>query len=306
MGKIFLSRILSFLVLIIAAALCLQPVMAANNSISIAYRGAGGNYIGDTIIFDGYNSVGNITVLKLTGPGLPAGGVPVYDLNGKEGTGNPVEVNPDGSWRFAWYTFMIQNIDRMQTARYYITAEDLNDPTQSATTSILMKKPEFTVVASPNPLETGTYLQLLGTAERGTSDIRIDITDKSGKVLHTYSTAAGSSGYFNYGFHIDMQPGVYYITISSPSMVSTYRTILTVIPPQTPTPGVTEPASGNQSGALTSPGSESALAPGGVAAPSSAPQAPATVPAPLFEIVAGLCIGLIVVIGLLVFQKKNP
>ena len=68
-------------------------------------------------------------------------------------------MNADGSWRFAWYTFMIQNVDKMQTARYYITALDLGDPTQSATTSVMMKKPEFTVVASPNPLETGEYLQ---------------------------------------------------------------------------------------------------------------------------------------------------
>ena len=74
MGKIILSRIISFLILFIAIAVCLQPVMAANDSISIAYRGAGGNYIGDTIIFDGYNHVGNITVLKVTGPDcLPAG-----------------------------------------------------------------------------------------------------------------------------------------------------------------------------------------------------------------------------------------
>jgi len=302
MDKIILSRIISLLVLFIAITVCLQPVMAANDSISIAYRGAGGNYIGDTIIFDGYNHVGNTTVLKLTGPGLPAGGVPVYDLNGKEGSGNPVEVNTDGSWRFAWYTFMIQNADKMQTARYYITALDLGDPTQSATTSVMMKKPEFTVVASPNPLETGEYLQLLGTAERGSSDIRIDITDKAGKELHTYDTAAGATGYFSYGFHVDMQPGVYYVAISSPSMESTYRTVLTVIPPSTPTPAVTIPAaSSNQSGAPTSP-----VSPPESTAPSGT-QAPASVPAPLFEIVAGLCIVLIVVIGLLVFQKKkNP
>jgi hypothetical protein len=277
--------------------------MAANDSISIAYRGAGGNYIGDTIIFDGYNPFGNITVLKVTGPGLPAGGVPVYDLNGKEGTGNPVEVNPDGSWRFSWYTFMIQNLDKMQTARYYITALDLNDPSKSATTSIMMKKPEFTVVATPNPLETGTYLQLLGTAERGTSDIRIDVTDKAGKVLHTYNTAASASGYFTYGFHVDMPPGDYFVTISSPFMRSTYRTGLTVIPPQTPTPMITG-VPGDTIGVATT----SALPQESLAQPVTTviSTPPATVPAPLFEIVVGLCIGLILVIIVLVIRKKNP
>jgi hypothetical protein len=128
------NKILSFIALVVAVLWCISPVLADNSSVSIAYRGAGGNYIGDTIIFDGYNSVSNVTVLKLTGPGLPALGVPVYDLNGPAGSGNPVEANPDGSWRFAWYTDNIKGIEQMQTARYYITAFDLSDPSKTATT----------------------------------------------------------------------------------------------------------------------------------------------------------------------------
>ena len=112
-------RIYSFLVLIIALLWCFSPVLADNGSISITYRGAGGSYIGNLIIFDGYNTVGNTTVLQINGPGLPASGVPVYDLNGPVGAGTPVEVNPDGSWKFVWYTANIQGISRMQTTRYY-------------------------------------------------------------------------------------------------------------------------------------------------------------------------------------------
>lgn len=249
MGKIQFSRIIPSLVLLIAVAVSVQPVLAENDTVSIAYRGAGGYYIGDTIIFDGYNHAGNITVLKMTGPGLPAGGVPIYDLNGKEGTGNPVEVRDDGSWRMIWYTSAIQGIDKMQTARYYITALDFGDPTQSSMTSVMMKKPDFYVVASPNPLETGMYLQLVGTAEQGTTDILIQVSDTNGKVLHSYNTAASKSEYFSYAFHVDMQPGEYYITVSSPSVRNTFRTTITVIPPQTPTPAVTTmPGTGGHPG----------------------------------------------------------
>ncbi|MFA6331797.1 MAG: PEGA domain-containing protein [Methanoregula sp.] len=220
--------------MLVALVLCIHPVFAAESKVSIAYRGAGGSYIGDTIIFDGYNHAGNTTVLRLTGPDLPAGGIPVYDLNGQEGTGNPVVMNEDGSWRFVWYTSSIKGVDKMQTARYYITAYDLNDPTQTATTSVMMKKPDFFVVATPNPLETGEYLQLVGTSEMGAVDIRVQVTDVDGKVLHTYDTAASKSGYFTYAFHVDMQPGDYYVTVSSPSIKTTYRTVVTVSPPQTP------------------------------------------------------------------------
>jgi hypothetical protein len=261
MGKIQFNRMISFLVLLVAAAICMLPALAENQTVSIAYRGAGGYYIGDTIIFDGYDIAGNVTVLKLTGPGLPSGGVPVYDLNGKEGTGNPIEVNADGSWRFVWYTSNIKGVDKMLTARYYITALDFGDPTQSATTSMMMKKPDFYIVASPNQLETGDYVQLLGTAERGTSAIRIQITDRNGRVFHFYDTSASASGYFNYGFHIDMPPGDYTVTISSPSVISTYSTMLTVIPPPTPEPtGTNASVTNNGTTPLEPPMTTGALA----------------------------------------------
>ncbi|MDD4136268.1 MAG: PEGA domain-containing protein [Methanoregula sp.] len=248
--------------MLVAAAFCLQPVLALNESVSITYRGSGGSYIGDTVIFDGHNTAGNITVLRLTGPDLPAGGVPVYNLNGVEGTGNPVEVNADGSWRFAWYTSTIRGIEKMQTARYYITALDLADPSQSSTTSIMMKKPEFYIVAAPNPLQTGEYLLLVGNAEKGSTDIHITITDSAGTILHTYDLAASASGYFNYGFHVDMQPGIYDVTMSSPSAKSTYHTTITVIPP--PPAGNVSSGTTNQSPAspVTLSGPASQVSPG--------------------------------------------
>ena len=48
----------------------IQPVFADAGYVSISYRGSGGYYIGDTITFDGKNTAGNTTVVKITGPGL--------------------------------------------------------------------------------------------------------------------------------------------------------------------------------------------------------------------------------------------
>lgn len=232
MGVKFLNRQISWLVFLIALLLCMQPALAESGTMSIAYWGNGGYYIGDTIIFDGFSTAGNSTAIKLTGPGLPANGVPIYDLDGAEGTGNPVVVKDDGSWRLVWYTGSIKGVDKMQTARYYITIFDVNKPEVSAKTSVMMKKPDFFVTADPDTLETGEYLQILGTAEQGTSDIHIVISDEVGKVYHTYDTSASRSGYFTYAFHVDMKPGTYYITVSSPSVKNTYRTTITVIPPK--------------------------------------------------------------------------
>ena len=229
------GRIIAVMVLVIALAFCIQPVLASDETFTITYRGPGGYYIGDNIIFDGINKVGNITVMKVTGPGLPAAGVPVYDLDGTEGTGNPVQVNADGTWRFVWYTSTIKGLDKMQTARYHLIASDSRDPTATSTTSVMMKKPDFYVVASPSTLETGEYLRLIGTAEKAITDIRIEISDANGNVVHTENTGASQTGYFTYALHVDMPPGEYFITVTSPSARTTFRTSITVIPPPTTT-----------------------------------------------------------------------
>lgn len=235
MSILQINKFFSVLVLLIAVICIIQPVMGANGTVSIAYRGSGGSYIGDTIIFDGTNTVGNITFLRITGPGLPSEGVPIYDLNGSPGSGTPVGVNPDGSWKLAWYTSSIKGIEKMQTTRYSVIAADLVHPESFSTTSVYMKKPEFYANLSPNPATIAEYVTLTGFVERGVSYVRIDLTDTSGNNLRTYSSPVSASGYFNYGFHVDMQPGQYYLTINNPALKSPLVMVLTVLPPQTPT-----------------------------------------------------------------------
>lgn len=241
MSIVRIDKFFSVLVLLIAAICIIQPVLGVNGTVSIAYRGSGGSYIGDTIIFDGKNTVGNITFIRITGPGLPLEGVPIYDLNGSAGSGNPVEVNPDGTWKLAWYTSSIRGVEKMQTARYYFTAADLAHPEISSTTSVLMKKSEFYATLSPNPATFGEYVSLIGSAERGVSYVRIDITDTAGKIIRTYTSPVSASGYFNYGFHVDMQPGQYNLKVSNPSIKSPLLLVLTIVPSQnTITPGTME------------------------------------------------------------------
>jgi hypothetical protein len=230
MGNIQKRTIICLLCMVFVFVLAVQPVIAVNGTISIAYRGSGGNYLGDTVIFDGVNTYSNTTLLKITGPELPTGGLPIYDLNGQVGSGNTVQVNPDGTWKLSWYTGTIKGIEKLQTARYYITAFDLNYPDKEKTTSILLKKPEFYVIATPNVAAYGDYIQLIGVAERGTSNVHFEITDTSGKSVHSYDSSVSATGYFNKGFHIDMPDGVYTITMSSPSQKTTYRNYLTVVP----------------------------------------------------------------------------
>src|SRR5512137_1676389 len=120
MGIIPEHKIFCSFLLLCAAACVLQPVMAENGTITIAYRGSGGGYIGDTIVFDGRNTFGNMTLLKINGPGLPSDGVPVNNLNGPSGTATSVGVDQYGMWKFVWYASTIPGLERLQTARYTI------------------------------------------------------------------------------------------------------------------------------------------------------------------------------------------
>jgi len=211
-----------------ALMILIMPAGAVNGTMSIAYRGSGGYYIGDTIIFDGQNTFGNVTLIRISGPDLPEGGVPIYDLNGNVGTGNVIPGETAGSWKFAWYTGTIRGIEKLQTARYTLTVFDKTYPDKTATTTILLKKPEFYVIATPSVARNGDYVQLTGSIEKEATHARLEITDASGNLVHTYDTSVSSSGYFNKGFHIDMAPGVYQIRLSSPSLRTTHTSYLTV------------------------------------------------------------------------------
>jgi len=234
------SGIISLTLFFIIAMLIVQPVLAdipktvpaITDTMSIAYRGNGGYYIGNTIILDGKDTAGNVILLKITGPGLPAEGVPLYDLNGQAGSGNSIDVNSDGTWKFVWYTANINGIEKMQTTRYTLSATDLKNPDNVAATSIFLKKADFSVTASPDTLQKGEYVALSGNAENGVNTVRIDVTDLSGNVLRTFESAVSASGYFSSGFHADMSPGQYYVVITNPVLKKSSRIVLTIVGPQ--------------------------------------------------------------------------
>jgi hypothetical protein len=214
--------------LLIVLSLCIVPAYADNGIISITYRGAGGYYVGDSIAFDGKNTIGNTTVIRITGPGLPAEGVPPYNLTDVPGTGNTAVTDVSGTWAFYWDTSRTIGIENLYTAQYTVTAYDLSHPEINTSVSIMLKKPEFYATMSPNPASSDDYVQIVGDAENGASSLEINVLDSSGNKVHTYSAPVSSGGFFNYGFHVEMPPGQYTVTITSPSMLQSLTKTLTI------------------------------------------------------------------------------
>jgi hypothetical protein len=227
-------------VMLIALILIIQPVLADGGTLTISYRGAGGYYVGDTIIFDGRDTIGNTTLVKITGPGLPPQGVPLSDLTGIPGSGNTVPVTPDTLWKLTWYSANTAGIEKLVTARYTITAMDLSNPEKTATTSVFLKKPEFYMNAQMSSIYPGDYVQLNGRAERGVTYVKIDVSDSSGKNVRTYITPVSGLGSFEYGFRADMPPGRYVATVTNPSMKNTLMTPLNILLPGNANPTSSE------------------------------------------------------------------
>lgn len=291
MGIIPVNKIFCSFLLLCAAAFVLQPVMAENGTITIAYRGSGGSYIGDTIVFDGRNTFGNTTLLKIAGPGLPSEGVQLKNLNSPSGTTTSVGVDQYSMWKYVWYASNIPGLEKMQTAKYTFTATDSANPGESATTSLLLKRPEFYITVSPNPSNPGDYIELIGSTEQDITSAKIEVTDASGKVLHVFTSPVGASGYLSYSFHGDMEPGQYTVTVSNPALKAPYKTILSVVAPEgtlpvtiimTPETGSAIPTAEVTYEATPAPASETS--------PAKSPVAPITIFAALMAgvIVAGI------------------
>jgi hypothetical protein len=230
MGISPVNKIFCSFLLLCAAACIVQPVMADNGTITIAYRGSGEGYIGDAVVLDGKNTYGSTVLLKITGPDLPSGGVPVNNLNDPSIAGTPAAVDQYGEWKFVWYAANVQGIEKLKTGKYTFIATDSANPGKSATAVYMLKKPEYVITASPNPVNPGHYVELIGTAEKGITTAKIEIKDASGRVLHTYTSPVSSSGYFSFGLHVDMDPGQYKVTVSNPELKAPFGTVLSVVP----------------------------------------------------------------------------
>ena len=217
----------SWLLLAVILLLCIVPAQAG--TVSIAYRGNGGYYIGDSVIFDGKNTVGNTTVITITGPGLPAAGVPPYNLTGDAGTGNTVVTDPSGTWSYTWDSSRAQGAANIDTARYTFTVYDNSNSLINSTVSVFLKQPEFYASLSPNPAVLNDYVQIIGKVESPADTIGIDVIDASGNKVHTFTSPVSAGGYFQYGFHVDLPPGAYTVSISSPSLSASLTKSLTIV-----------------------------------------------------------------------------
>lgn len=295
----FHPEIIAIALLILAAGIVV-PALAAEGQITVGYQGAGWYYVGDTIVFNGMNSVGNNTLLKITGPGLPADGVPLYNIGGTAGSGNPAKFMTGTTWAFTWDTSRVDQ-SKLSSGKHIITVWDADHPEITSTTSIILKKPDFYMTATPSTARYGDYINLNGVAETGVSYVKINVTDASGAILHTFMSPVSATGAFSYSFHADMQPGTYTVTGMNPSMDRVLKLTLTITGAEsTPAAAVTTAPAGTTAPlqpADTTPAVETTVA--------STTAVPVTTQAPISPVTPLLALGLLGAVALFGTRKKS-
>ena len=161
------------LVLIISciAAMSISPV-SAQTGVTITAQGDQSYYLGEEVIFTGYNYDSASTYLFITGPDISPGGGKLTSPHQNTVSGNPgsfemVKTKPDKTWEYTLYTYNLE----IHPGPYTIYAvgqpktKDQVNSSQFSTVSIILKQPFITAVISPSSIPKGQPFTVTGFAE---------------------------------------------------------------------------------------------------------------------------------------------
>jgi hypothetical protein len=169
------------LVLIISsiAVLTIYPA-SAQTGITITAQGDRSYYLGEEIVFSGYNYDSDSTFLFITGPAIsPSGGKlssPHQNATmGIPGSFETVKTKPDKTWEYTLYSYNL-GIHPGPYTVYAASQPGTKDQLTSETSgnaSIIFKQPFITAEISPSSTPKGQPLFITGYAEGNPREVQI-------------------------------------------------------------------------------------------------------------------------------------
>jgi len=193
-------------------------------------------YIGDMVLLSGYSYGSDTVFLFLTGPNLPVDGVALNNVNRPTDQGGftAVDVNPDGSWSYKWYTG--QTGGKLDAGAYTVWVVDrpvgrsnLGSAEYSTITVNLMRPGISTgTSATPGGLEVNTTPAgaslFLNGKYQGNTPLTVPDLDPG-----TYVATLSSPGFMNSSVQVEIQAGA--LTTISLSLLSRNGTLwITTVP----------------------------------------------------------------------------
>jgi hypothetical protein len=175
----FWKRIPVLIVFLCIAVMSISPV-SAQTGVTIAAQGDQSYYLGEEVIFSGYNYDSDSTYLFITGPDISNSGGKLTSPHQNATSGNPgsfeiVKTKPDKTWEYTLYTYNLG----IHPGPYIIyavsqpkTKDQLNDETFS-NVSIILKQPFITAGISPSSIPKGQPFTITGYAEGNPREVQV-------------------------------------------------------------------------------------------------------------------------------------
>jgi hypothetical protein len=138
-------RSLGLLMAVLISSGMVMAVSAESDSIEA--------YMGETIPFHGVSYGSNTVYLFLTGPNLPANGVPLNDImqHADQGAFTIIDVDSDQQWSYRWDTSRLHNRLDYGTYTVYVVADPVDRSQiaghQFSTISVFLKNPGLSGVS---------------------------------------------------------------------------------------------------------------------------------------------------------------
>jgi hypothetical protein len=161
------------------AVLSISPV-SAQTGITITAQGDQSYYLGEEVIFSGYNYDSDSTCLFITGPDISPSGGKLTSPHQNTTSGNPgsfeiVKTKPDKTWEYTLYTYNLgihPGPYTIYAASQPKTTDQVNGETFS-NVSIIFKQPFITAEISPSSIPKGQPFLITGYAEGNPSAVQI-------------------------------------------------------------------------------------------------------------------------------------
>ncbi len=164
--KMILVLIMSYI-----AVLLVSPI-SAQTGVTIAAQGNQSYYLGEVVVFTGYNYDSDSTYLFITGPDISPGGGKLTSPHRNATSGDPgsfemVKTKADKTWEYTLFTYNL-GIHPGPYTIYAVSqpkAKDLATGETSGNVSIIFKQPFITAALSPSSVPKGQPCIISGYAE---------------------------------------------------------------------------------------------------------------------------------------------
>jgi hypothetical protein len=167
------------------AVLSISPV-SAHTGVTIAAQGDRSYYLGEEVVFSGYNYDSGSTYLFITGPDISNSGGKLTSPHQNATSGNPgsfeiVKTKPDKTWEYTLYSYNL-GIHPGPYTIYAASQPKTKDQLNNATfgnASIIFKQPFITAEISPSSTPKGQPFIISGYAEGNPREVQIWIIGKN-------------------------------------------------------------------------------------------------------------------------------